>query len=238
MIMTPKRYTRFIDLGRISFREAWDIQEQLLKQIVDIKLKNQSLPPAQHQSVTNYLIFCEHDHVYTLGKSGSQNNLLINTDQLKAAGAEFLHVNRGGDITYHGPGQIVAYPVLNLEDFVKGVKEYVFKLEEAVIITLAEYDLRGERMNGATGVWLDTDSPGKTRKICAIGVRTSRWVSMHGLAFNINTDLSFFRNINPCGFTDKDVTSLSRELGAAIDQEEVAQRLRLALTKTLGLIPE
>jgi len=229
------RTTRFRDLGTIGFRDAWKLQEELFEEIAAIKTANSTLPPLLHRNTGNWLLFCEHPHVYTLGKSGDKNNLLLTSPALQAAGAEFVHVNRGGDITYHGPGQIVAYPILNLEYFVKGAKEYIHKLEQAVIIMLSRYHIKGERLPGATGVWIDPEIPGKARKICAMGVRTSRWISMHGLALNINTNLSFFNHINPCGFTDKQVTSLSRECGETISLTEAREYLKEALAELFGM---
>jgi len=225
----------FQDLGLTPFRQAWDYQEKLFNAIVSQKLTNAKLPENEKLATDNYLLFCEHPHVFTLGKSGSEDNLLINVIQLKAQNAEFVRTNRGGDITYHGPGQIVGYPVLNLDYFVKGVREYIEKLEESIIMVLNEYGLIGERLPGATGVWLDTAIPGKTRKICAIGVRTSRWVSMHGFAFNVNTDLGYFKLINPCGFTDKTVTSLELELGARQKMEEVKDILKSKIESVFGM---
>lgn len=207
------------DLGLINYQEAWDLQESLLQSVIQRKLSRDSDSPVS--DTENYLLLCEHPHVFTLGKSGSEDNLLANFIQLQAKNAEFVKTNRGGDITYHGPGQMVGYPILNLDFFVKGIREYVEKLEETIILTLNDYGIKAERMDGATGVWIDTQIPGKTRKICAIGVRVSRGVSMHGFAFNVNTDLAYFQMINPCGFTDKAVTSLSKELGKVIDEDEV-----------------
>ncbi len=230
------RHTRFINLGTIGFQQAWDIQEQYFREIEKVKLANQPLPRHEQLPTGNWLLFCEHPHVYTLGKSGNENNLLLPHLELKAANAEFVHVNRGGDITYHGPGQIVAYPILNLDYFVKGAREYIHKLEEAVINMLKHYGVKGERLQGATGVWIDPEKPGKARKICAIGVRTSRWISMHGLALNINTNLEYFNHINPCGFTDKQVTSLSKELESNVPIEEAQQHLQTTLAESLGLI--
>ncbi|HOW10634.1 MAG TPA: lipoyl(octanoyl) transferase LipB [Bacteroidales bacterium] len=181
------------------------------------------------------LIFVEHPHVYTLGKSGSENNLLIDHIQLQAKGASFVKTDRGGDITYHGPGQIVGYPIFDLEKIGIGLKEYIFCLEEAIIDTLREFGITGSRLDGATGVWLDPDTKGKARKICAIGVKASRYVTMHGFAFNVNTDLNYFNYINPCGFTDKGVTSLERELGNRQDFENVKLLVRENLGKIFGL---
>lgn len=229
------RVTKFRNLGLIRYKEAWDYQESLFQSIVEIKLQNQKLGEDKQIITPNYLLLCEHPHVYTLGKSGSEENLLINDLQLKARNAEFFAINRGGDITYHGPGQIVAYPILNLTYFVKGVREYIHKLEEAVIIMLKHYQIEGERLEGATGVWLDVGKRGQTRKICAIGVRTSRWVSMHGLALNINTDLNYFNLINPCGFTDKKVTSLEHELGFRVPYNEATDRLTEAIANVFEM---
>jgi lipoyl(octanoyl) transferase len=216
----------FQDLGLKPYQETWDYQETLFNTIISQKLGNEKLPSGLKKTTDNYLLFCEHPHVFTLGKSGSEDNLLVNFLQLQAKNVEFVRTNRGGDITYHGPGQIVGYPILNLDYFVKGIREYIEKLEESIILALMEFGLKGERLSGATGVWLDTGIPGKTRKICAIGVRTSRWVSMHGFAFNVNTDLSYFNLINPCGFTDKTVTSLEKELGAKQNMEVIKKVLK------------
>jgi lipoyl(octanoyl) transferase len=201
------------NLGLINYQEAWDYQEKLFKQLMDAKSAGISSP--------NYLLFCEHQHVYTLGKSGSVNNLLISNRQLQQKNVSFIHTNRGGDITYHGPGQIVGYPILNLENFGLGIRDYVGFLEESIIKVLADFNLKGERLPGATGVWLDPGVPGRTRKICAIGVKASRFITMHGFAFNVNTDLQFFNYINPCSFTDKSVTSLAKELGQTMDFDAV-----------------
>lgn len=213
--------TTFRDLGLMPYQQAWDYQESLLNKIITRKLEIQKLQVGHNQFTNNYLLFVEHPHVFTLGKSGSEENMLADFIQLQAKNAEFVHTNRGGDITYHGPGQIVGYPILNLDYFAKGIRDYIEKLEEAIIICLEHYGIEGHRLKGATGVWLDPEVPGKARKICAIGVRVSRGVSMHGFAFNVNTDLSYFNLINPCGFTDKKVTSLQVELGHVVDIEEV-----------------
>jgi lipoyl(octanoyl) transferase len=184
----------------------------------------------------NYLLFCEHPHVYTLGKSGSVNNLLINNRQLHEKKVSFVKTNRGGDITYHGPGQIVGYPILDLENFGLGIRDYVGLLEESIINLLSGFNLKGERLSGATGVWLDPATPGKARKICAIGVKASRFITMHGFAFNVNTDLQFFNYINPCGFTDKTVTSLEKELGMQMDFDEVKEKVLENMTNLFGFI--
>lgn len=212
--------TVFEDLGVKDYKEVWDYQEQLFAEVVDVKLHNRDNPDDE-KAITNHLLFVEHPHVYTLGKSGVQNNLLINEQFLKQINATFYKINRGGDITYHGPGQLVGYPILDLEALNLQVKSYIHKLEEAIIETLAHYGIKSERLDGATGVWLDTDTPGQSRKICAIGVKASRYVSMHGFALNVNTNLSYFNHINPCGFVDKGVTSMEKELGRQIDMDEV-----------------
>jgi lipoyl(octanoyl) transferase len=213
------------DLGLMNYQEAWDYQEILFHDIKNAKVRNYELPQCEALPKISYLLFCEHPHVYTIGKSGKDDNLLINEQQLKEKGAEVFHSNRGGDITYHGPGQIVGYPILDLEDFEYGIKDYIHDLEQAIINTLTDYGIVGERLEGATGVWLDTHTPAKTRKICAMGVRASRHVTMHGFAFNVNTNLDYFGYINPCGFTDKGVTSLQKELGMEIDIEQVKMKL-------------
>ena len=205
--------TIFEDLGLIEYKKAWDYQEENFNAAIDTKLynrENESTP----KTITHKLLFCEHPHVYTLGKSGVQNNLLVNDTFLKQINATYYKSNRGGDITYHGPGQIVGYPIFDLEEMGLTVKSYIHKLEEAIINCMADYGLKGDRLEGATGVWLDGDVSGKARKICAIGVKASRYVSMHGFALNVNTDLNYFNHINPCGFVDKGVTSLQKELGA------------------------
>ncbi|MFZ4704888.1 MAG: lipoyl(octanoyl) transferase LipB [Bacteroidales bacterium] len=225
----------FEDIGLIPYQQAWDYQEMLLDKIVKQKLKNEKLPEDEQKVTDNWLLFCEHPHVYTLGKSGSEENLLADALQMQAKKVEFIHTNRGGDITYHGPGQIVGYPVLNLIYFASGIRQYIEKLEESIILTLNEFGLSGERLDGATGVWLDTKTPGKIRKICAIGVRTSHWITMHGFAFNVNTDLSYFSMINPCGFTDKSVTSLEKELGGKQDMEKVKMLLKEKIADVFGM---
>ncbi len=209
----------FQDLGEIDYKEAWEYQEKLFEKIVSLKRQNRDLPSGEQ--IKNHLLFCEHPHVYTLGKSGSENNLLIDQLQLKAKNASFYKINRGGDITYHGPGQIVGYPIFDLELFNVRIKQYINKLEEVIIKTLSLYNLKGERLKNGTGVWLDPEIPGKARKICAIGVRVSRFVTMHGFAFNVNSNLEYFNYINPCGFVDKGITSLEKEVDAKIDINNV-----------------
>lgn len=221
------KITKFHSLGVIDYKECWDFQETLFNEILKQKREEKT-------NILNHLIFCEHPHVYTLGKSGSEDNMLINYIQLQAKNATFHKINRGGDITYHGPGQLVGYPILNLTAFEVGIKDYIFKIEEAIIIALKHFNVEATRLDGAIGVWLDVDNPKKVRKICAIGVRTSHWVSMHGFAFNINTDLDYFNHINPCGFTDKAVTSLEKELGYKQDFEAVSSVVKQSLAEVFG----
>ncbi len=228
----PNRTVHFTDLGLKEYKETWDYQEKLFNATQEIKQNSaltSPLPPTP-----NYLIFCEHPHVFTLGKSGSENNLLINLIQLKAKNATFFKTNRGGDITYHGPGQIVGYPILDLENFSLGIKSYIDHLEEVIMLTLKEFGITSNRLAGATGVWIDSNTP-SARKICAIGVRASRYITMHGFALNINTDLSYFSHINPCGFTDKTVTSMQKELGRDISLDEVKKSLMNNFEKVFSL---
>ena len=210
------------DLGFRGYQETWDYQEQLFAEIIGQKkgIRAGTGPV----STSNYFLFVEHPHVFTLGKSGDHANLLASEAVLRERGATFFHINRGGDITYHGPGQIVGYPILDLENFFTDIHKYLRLLEEMVILTLAEYGLEGQRSAGETGVWLEAGKPG-ARKICAMGVRASRWVTMHGFALNVNTDLSYFDLMIPCGIRDKGVTSLSAELGRHVPMAEVRQRL-------------
>ena len=216
----------FQDLGLIDYKKCWDYQEELFAGIVATKSSNRKEGKAD--KTNNYLLFCEHPHVYTLGKSGDEKNLLVNEDYLKSRGAAFHKINRGGDITYHGPGQIVGYPILDLDNFFTDIHKYLRLLEEAVILTLKEYGLESERSSGETGVWFDVGTP-KARKICALGVKSSRWVTMHGFAFNVNSDLSYFGNIIPCGIADKKVTSLEKELEREMDFEEVKTKVKTHL---------
>lgn len=225
-----KAIVNFQDLGLIDYQEAWDYQERIFEESMIQKLTFQKQISSEPDRRNFNLLFCEHPHVYTLGKSGVEQNLLIDSIQLQAKHAKFYKINRGGDITYHGPGQLVVYPIIDLEVFGLGIKNYIHLLEESIIQTIAEYGLKGERLHGATGVWLDTEVPGKTRKICAIGVRASRYITMHGFAFNVNTDLNYFSYINPCGFIDKGVTSLSKELGRDVDIAEIKQMVVDKLT--------
>jgi lipoyl(octanoyl) transferase len=214
------------DLGLIDYKKCWDYQEELFAEILAVKSANRK--KNKTEATKNHLILCEHPHVYTLGKSGDKKNLLVNEDYLKSRGATFHKINRGGDITYHGPGQIVGYPILDLDNFFTDIHKYLRFLEEVVILTLKEYGLESERSPGETGVWFDIGTP-KARKICALGVKSSRWVTMHGFAFNVNSDLSYFGNIIPCGITDKSVTSLQKELGKKLDMNEVKNKLKAHL---------
>ena len=216
----------FIQLGTVDYQQAWDYQEKLFAQTIELKTYNRKTVAPEEEKVTpNYLIFCQHPHVYTLGKSGSENNLLINEDFLKAKGATFYKINRGGDITYHGPGQLVGYPLFDLDNFFNDIHKYLRLLEEAVILMLAEYGITAGRIAGLTGVWLDHVEQKQPRKICAMGVKCSRWVTMPGFALNVNTDLEYFNYIVPCGITDKAVTSMQKELGREVPMAEVEEKM-------------
>ncbi|MBL3654558.1 lipoyl(octanoyl) transferase LipB [Fulvivirga sediminis] len=217
---------KLIDLGTIDYKEAWDYQTELFDKVVNIKIENRKAEDNDPIITDNYLIFCEHPHVYTLGKSGHPENLLINDEQLKEKEATFYRINRGGDITYHGPGQIVGYPILDLDNFFTDIHKYLRFLEEAIIKTLKEYGIEAGRIEGLTGVWIDHIERKNPRKICALGVKSSRWVTMHGFAFNVNVDLNYFKNIVPCGIDDKAVTSLEQELGTRQDINEVKAKLK------------
>lgn len=215
---------QFQDLGLKDYKETWDYQEKLFQEILEIKSQNRKNEKDQ-QETPNYFLFVEHPHVYTLGKSGHIENMLLNEEQLKAKNATFYKINRGGDITYHGPGQVVGYPILDLDNFFTDIHKYLRFLEEAIIKTLADYGLKGTRSEGETGVWLDVGTP-FARKICALGVRASRWVTMHGFALNVNSDLGYFDNIIPCGIRGKAVASLNVELGVEkVNEEEVKQKI-------------
>tara|TARA_R110002072_G_scaffold222619_1_gene379690 strand:+ start:7877 stop:8584 length:708 start_codon:yes stop_codon:yes gene_type:complete len=216
------------DLELRDYKEVWDYQSDLLQQIVDIKRNNRA--NSASEITPNYFLFVEHPHVYTLGKSGDLSNLLINEQQLKEKGATYYKINRGGDITYHGPGQIVGYPILDLENFFTDIHKYLRFLEEVIIKTIAEYGLKGERSPGETGVWLDVGTP-FARKICAMGIRSSRWVTMHGFALNVNTDLGYFDNIIPCGIRGKAVASMESELNQKISLEEVKEKILTHFTE-------
>ena len=214
-------------LGLINYKEAWDLQEKIFKELVDLKIKNRN----ENTSVLpqNHLLVCEHPHVFTLGKSGKEDHLLLDKKGLKDNEADYFKINRGGDITYHGPGQLVVYPIFDLEQFFTDIHKYMRFLEEAVILTLSEYGIFGERMEGQTGVWLGVGSP-VARKICAMGVKSSRWITMHGLGFNVNADLKYFDYIVPCGISDKSVTSMQYELGRKIDMDELSEKLLVHLS--------
>jgi lipoyl(octanoyl) transferase len=219
----------FRDLGLIDYKQAWDYQENLFGSVIEGKKANNA-------TFDGYLLFCEHPHVYTLGKSGSEDHLLVKGEALEQKNATFYKINRGGDITYHGPGQVVGYPILDLDRFFTDIHKYLRFLEEIIILTLQEYGISSGRIDGLTGVWIDHEDPARARKICAMGVRTSRWVTMHGFAFNVNTDLSYFGNIVPCGITDKAVTSMNKELGHDIDVEEVKEKIRKYFCKLFETI--
>jgi lipoyl(octanoyl) transferase len=214
------------DIGLKDYKEVWDYQEKIFRRLVENKLNNDQSASLNENTGSGTLIFVEHPHVYTLGKSGSENNLLIDFIQLQVKDAKFFKTDRGGDITYHGPGQIIGYPIFDLEEIKIGIKEYIYRLEEAIIMTLSAFGLTGSRFGGATGVWLDPENKAKARKICAIGVKASRFITMHGFAFNVNTDLTYFNYINPCGMTDKGVTSLEKELGEKQDFEKIKLLLK------------
>jgi len=210
------------DLGHKDFKETWDLQEELLSATLAIKSANRDAE--EPHSTPNHFLWVEHPHVYTLGRNGNPENLLVSEKVLQERGAQYYKINRGGDITYHGPGQIVGYPILDLDNFFTDIHKYLRFLEEAVILTMAEYGLQGMRSSGETGVWLDAGTP-QARKICAMGIRASRWVTMHGFAFNINADLSYFDLMIPCGIQDKGVTSMAKELGKPLSEEEVKRKM-------------
>ncbi|HEV2830593.1 MAG TPA: lipoyl(octanoyl) transferase LipB [Hanamia sp.] len=246
-----KQHIIFEDLGIINYKAAWDYQEELVKKNLEIKTEarktedNQLLvvtnecskhesPPLNYQSSTinhqpstsHHLLFCEHPAVYTLGKNGHIENVLLSEHEMEEKEIEFFKTNRGGDITFHGLQQVVGYPILDLEKFSTGIAEYLYHLEEVIILTIAEYGIEGDRSKGETGVWVEPGKPGKERKICAMGIRCSRWITMHGFALNVNTDLSYFDNIIPCGIVNKQVTSIEKELGHKVNFEEVKEKLK------------
>jgi lipoyl(octanoyl) transferase len=216
----------FQDLGLMDYKACWDYQEKLFNETVNLKISNRDLPEEKQIPTKNHLLFVEHPHVYTLGKSGDEKNLLLNEKQLLYKHANYYKINRGGDITYHGPGQLVAYPILDLDNFFTDIHKYLRLLEETIILTLKEYGVESGRSKGETGVWLDADDKFKARKICAMGVRCSRWVTMHGWGFNVNSDLNYFNNIIPCGINDKAVTSLNKEIGRDVDMAEIKEKLK------------
>jgi lipoyl(octanoyl) transferase len=216
----------FKDLGLMDYKICWDIQEQLFNETISQKIANRNLEPQLQINTSNHLLFVEHPHVYTLGKSGDVSHLLINEDQLEEKKATYYKTNRGGDITYHGPGQLVGYPILDLDHFFTDIDKYLRLLEETIIRTLDEYGVKAGRSKGETGVWLEEDNLFKARKICAMGVRCSRWVTMHGWGFNVNSNLNYFSNIVPCGIHNKAVTSLNKELGQDVDMNEIKEKLK------------
>jgi len=227
--MLPK--VHFQDLGLMDYQEAWDYQEKLFGESIALKIERRN--GTSEEETQNHLLFCEHPHVFTLGKSGTEDHLLLNETGLEEHGAKFYKINRGGDITYHGPGQLVAYPLFDLDYFFTDIHKYMRYLEEAVIQVLAHYGIKGERSSGFTGVWIDVETP-QARKICAMGVKASRWITMHGIGFNINSNLSYFSHIVPCGIEDKSVTSLQQELGRAVDMKEVKDLLKEKLASQFG----
>lgn len=222
-------------MGLTDYKETWDTQEEIFKKTVDLKIANRKLPESDQKETENHLLFCYHPHVFTLGKSGDENHLLANEAFLKERDASFYKINRGGDITYHGPGQIVGYPILDLDHFFTDIHKYLRFLEEAVIMTLKEYGIVAGRIDGLTGVWLDPESEKNARKICALGVKASRWVTMHGFALNVNTNLDYFNYIVPCGIPDKAVTSLQKELGREMDIKEVEEKLKKNLERVFDM---
>jgi lipoyl(octanoyl) transferase len=240
MIEDTKKTVAFRDLGCMDYQEAWTYQENLFADIVAKKIQNRNLPKDQQITTPNYLLFVEHPHVYTLGKSGKPEHLLLDATGLAAHAATYYKINRGGDITYHGPGQLVGYPILDLDHFFTDIHRYLRYLEEAIILTLAEYGVPAGRIDGLTGVWLDHDTLKNPRKICALGVKSSRWVTMHGFAFNLNVDLSYFGHIVPCGIDDKAVTSLHLELARPVAEHDVKQKVKkhLATLFEMNLIEE
>ncbi|MCB9186818.1 MAG: lipoyl(octanoyl) transferase LipB [Flavobacteriales bacterium] len=232
-VNSPRVY--FEDKGLVPYKECWDYQLEQFHEMVERKKWNK-LNPEFPKLTESRLIFCSHPHVYTLGKSGKEENLLLTQSELKIHGAEFYHINRGGDITYHGPGQIVGYPIFDLDFFFHDIHKFIDKLEDAIIATLAEYGIEaGRGPKGFTGVWIDWESPEKARKICAFGMHTSRWVTMHGFALNVNTDLEYYKHIIPCGIDDKAVTSMQAELGKEVNEQEVKNKLKAQIAKELDI---
>jgi lipoyl(octanoyl) transferase len=220
----------FRDLGKMDYQEAWDFQESVFAKTVAKKIQNRSLPKGQQEATDNFVFFVEHPHVYTLGKSGKEENLLLDESGLEKHNAKYYKINRGGDITYHGPGQLVGYPILDLDNFFTDIHKYLRFLEEAIIRTLSDYQIAAGRIEGLTGVWIDYIEQKNPRKICAMGVKSSRWVTMHGFALNVNSDLNYFSHIIPCGIDDKAVTSLNKELGGDVDLKEVKEKVKKHLS--------
>ena len=227
------KQVKLINKGLIDYKECWDFQASIFDEIIQNKI---AIRKGEYKDriTKNFLVFCEHPHVYTLGKTGKKNNLLVDEATLKSKGASYYHINRGGDVTYHGPGQLVGYPILDLDNFFTDINKYLRFLEEAIILTLKDYGVESGRVEGATGVWIAGDNPTKARKICAIGVKLSRWVTMHGFAFNVNTNLDYFNNIIPCGITNKSVTSLQKELGKSQDISQVQRKVVFHLKSLFG----
>jgi lipoyl(octanoyl) transferase len=217
----------FLDLGIMEYKSCWDLQEKIFNETISTKIHNRDSLQSDNKKQKHHLFFVEHPHVYTLGKSGNEENLLLNENQLNEKNVTYFKINRGGDITYHGPGQIVGYPILDLDYFFTDIHKYLRLLEETIILTLAEFGITSGRSKGETGVWLDAENPFKARKICAMGVRCSRWVTMHGFALNVNCELDYFGNIIPCGIKDKAVTSMKKELGHDVDLSEVKSQLKM-----------
>jgi len=231
-----KQKVIFKDLGIIEYKAAWDYQESLLQENVQIKSEIRNSPtPNPKLQTQNYFLLCEHPPVYTLGKSGHMENVLISENEMEEKEIEFFKTNRGGDITFHGLQQIVGYPILDLEKFFTDIGKYMRSLEEVIILMLQEYNIKGDRSPGETGVWIQPDIPGKERKICAMGIRCSRWITMHGFALNVNTDLSFFNNIIPCGIVNKQVTSIEKELGYKVDYQEAKEKIKRNFAKVFGI---
>lgn len=218
----------------MDYKDCWDYQEKLFNEIIQQKIANRDLPAEKQIATKNYLLFVEHPHVYTLGKSGDEKNLLLNENQLQQKDATYYKINRGGDITYHGPGQLVAYPILDLDNFFTDIHKYLRFLEETIILTLKDYGIEAGRSKGETGVWLEESNLLKARKICAMGVRCSRWVTMHGWGFNVNADLNYFNNIIPCGIQDKSVTSLNKEVGHEVNMHEIKEKLKFHFSNLFG----
>lgn len=241
-----KQVVLFQDLGQMDYKTAWNYQEELLTKNVSVKRQvfetghtpaaADDKQPSRDLGTTNHLIFVEHPPVYTLGKSGKLQHVLLNEEELRQKEISFYHTNRGGDITYHGPGQVVGYPILDLENFYTDIGRYLRELEEVVILTLKDYGIQGGRSDGETGVWIDASIKGKERKICAMGVRCSRWITMHGFALNVNTDLEYFNYIVPCGIRDKTVTSVKEELGCAVDMAEIKEQLKVNFEKVFNVV--
>jgi lipoyl(octanoyl) transferase len=239
-----KQQVIFEDLGVINYKTAWDYQEELVKKNTDIKAENSRLTESGgihnsqltiHNSTSNYLLFCEHPPVYTLGKSGHMENVLLTENEMEEKKIEFFKTNRGGDITFHGLQQVVGYPIIDLEKFYTDIGKYLRSLEEVIILAIEEYGIKGARSKGETGVWIEPGIPGKERKICAMGIRCSRWITMHGFALNVNTDLSYFNNIIPCGIVNKQVTSVEKELGYKVDFNEIKEKIKRNFAKVFGV---